>query len=408
MLDIKDIRQRSDYYQQKFLDRFISVSVEDLLAQDKHIRFLKTSLEEKRARLKKESKQMCGFNEDLKALSQNIKDEEKNLEKCSQSFRELMLSIPNIASDDVPVGQDEKANECVRSWGESPSFDFSLQDHVEILQNHSWVSFEQSAFLSGSGFPAFLGQGAQLIRALINFMLDIHTQNGYVEVHPPLLVRPEVMQGTGQLPKMKDDMYVCAQDDLYLIPTAEVPVTNLWARCILKEEDLPSCYVAYTPCFRREAGSYGKDTRGLARLHQFDKVELVHFCYPEDRYRVFDRLIADAESILQALGLHYRVLSLSTGDMSFAAEKCYDLEVWSPVQKKFLEVSSCSSFGQFQARRMQTRFKRSDRQNDFVATLNGSGVALPRLIIALLETYQNSDGTFERPSVLDPYFRFLS
>ncbi|MFQ6676664.1 MAG: serine--tRNA ligase, partial [Fidelibacterota bacterium] len=303
----------------------------------------------------------------------------------------------------VPVGEDEKANVELRKWGEPPEFDFEPLDHLQLGHSLGVFDFDRASKISGSGFPLYTGKGATLERALINFMLDRHRERGYREVSPPFMALRPATEATGQLPKLEDDMYWVGQDDLFLIPTAEVPVTNIHRDEILGVDDLPIRYVAYSPCFRREAGSYGRETRGLLRVHQFNKVELVEFVRPESSYDELERLTADAEEILQRLGLHYRVVLLSTGDLSFAATKCYDLEVWAPGEKRWLEVSSCSNFESFQARRANIRFRGEDGTVHFVHTLNGSGVATARLMVALLESYQTEEGTVMIPEVLQPY-----
>ncbi len=305
----------------------------------------------------------------------------------------------------VPVGKSPRDNVEVRQWGQQPRFDFQPRSHWDLAGDLGIIDFARASKLSGSHFALYRGWGARLERALISFMLDLHTQkHGYTEISPPFIVKRECMVGTGQLPKLEEDMYRCEEDDFFLIPTAEVPLTNMHREEILKGEDLPLYYCAYTPCFRREAGSYGKDTRGLVRIHQFDKVELVKFVRPQDSEEELEKLVRDAEEVLQTLGLHYRVLSLCTADISFAAAKCYDIEVWAPGERRYLEVSSCSSFGDFQARRAQIRYRPpGGAKAEFVHTLNGSGVALPRAVVALLETYQQKDGSVIIPEPLRPY-----
>jgi seryl-tRNA synthetase len=305
----------------------------------------------------------------------------------------------------VPAG-DAKANQVVRTVGSNPSFAFTPKDHLALAVQHGLIDFERAAKMTGSHFPLFTGAGARLERALINWMLDVHTkEHGYTEISPPLLVNRASMFGTGQLPKFEEEMYRLKDDDLFLVPTAEVPLTNLHRDEILDEASLPRRYTAYTACFRREAGSYGKETRGLVRVHQFDKVELVKFTTPEASYDELERLVKDAEVILQRLGLHYRVVCLSTGDLGFAAAKCYDLEAWAPGLNQFLEVSSCSNCEAFQARRANIRYRpASTKKTAHVHTLNGSGVALARTLICLLETHQQADGRIRIPDALRPYF----
>ena len=376
------------------------------LAQANEMRAERNVASDKIARAKK-----LGENSDkainaMRKLSQQIKVLEEKTQLSKNELDQLLLGLPNIPHESVPEGKDEKNNQLVREWGETLDRDFNIIAHLELGKALSLFDFERGAKISGSGFPLYTGKGAKLERALINFMLDFQTeQHGYMEIFPPFLVRPESAVTTGQLPKLADDMYASEKDDLWLIPTAEVPLTNIHQNEILSEDQLPINYTAYSACFRREAGSYGKDTRGFLRVHQFNKVELVKFVKPENSYKELEKLVGQAEAILQSLGLKYRVIELCTGDLSFAAAKCYDLELWAPGEEKWLEVSSCSNFEDFQARRGNIRYRRnSDKQVEFVHTLNGSGVATPRLLVALLETYQNKDGTIAIPEPLQPYF----
>ncbi|MBU1887643.1 MAG: serine--tRNA ligase, partial [Candidatus Omnitrophica bacterium] len=312
--------------------------------------------------------------------------------------------IPNILHESLPKGGPE-ANKEIRKWGERVKFDFNPKSHIELGQELDILDFPRSSKIAGTGFCVFKGLGAQLERALINFMLDLHTrEHGYKEIFPPFLVNRASMTGTGQLPKLEEDMYRLKDDDLFLIPTAEVPVTNLHRDEVLEEEELPICYAAYTACFRREAGSYGKDTKGLMRVHQFDKVELVKFVRPETSYEELEKLLSNAEEVLKRLNLSYRVVMLATGDISFAAAKCYDIETWAPGIEKNLEVSSCSNFTDFQARRANIKYRPGDRKKlEYVHTLNGSGIAMARTIIAIMENYQEKDGSILIPDVLRPY-----
>ena len=376
------------------------------LAQANEMRAERNVASDKIARAKK-----LGENSDkainaMRKLSQQIKVLEEKTQLSKNELDQLLLGLPNIPHESVPEGKDEKNNQLVREWGETLDRDFNIIAHLELGKALSLFDFERGAKISGSGFPLYTGKGAKLERALINFMLDFQTeQHGYKEIFPPFVVRPESAVTTGQLPKLADDMYASEKDDLWLIPTAEVPLTNIHQNEILSEDQLPINYTAYSACFRREAGSYGKDTRGFLRVHQFNKVELVKFVKPENSYKELEKLVGQAEAILQSLGLKYRVIELCTGDLSFAAAKCYDLELWAPGEEKWLEVSSCSNFEDFQARRGNIRYRRnSDKQVEFVHTLNGSGVATPRLLVALLETYQNKDGTIAIPEPLQPYF----
>jgi len=338
----------------------------------------------------------------MRKVSDVIKDLEKGVSILGQTLEEQLELMPNIPHDTVPVGQDETANQVIREWGEPLAADFDLKSHVEIGLELNLFDLERGSKISGSGFPLLTGLGAKLERILINFMLELHVQkHGYTEIFPPFLTRAEAPRTCGQLPKFADDMYYIEKDDLYLIPTAEVPVTNIFSNEIMDEGDLPGNYVAYSACFRREAGSYGKDTHGLLRLHQFNKVEMVKFVEPKTSYDELENITSQAEEVLQQLGLHYRVVALSTSDLSFAAAKCYDLEVWTPGEGKWLEVSSCSNYEDFQARRGNIRYRRTaDKKVDFVHTLNGSGLATPRLMVALLETYQTPDGKVLLPQVL--------
>ena len=376
------------------------------LAQANEMRAERNVASDKIARAKK-----LGENSDkainaMRKLSQQIKVLEEKTQSSKNELDQLLLGLPNIPHESVPEGKDDKNNQLVREWGETLDRDFNIIAHLELGKALSLFDFERGAKISGSGFPLYTGKGAKLERALINFMLDFQTeQHGYMEIFPPFVVRPESAVTTGQLPKLADDMYASEKDDLWLIPTAEVPLTNIHQNEILSEDQLPINYTAYSACFRREAGSYGKDTRGFLRVHQFNKVELVKFVKPENSYKELEKLVGHAEVILQSLGLKYRVIELCTGDLSFAAAKCYDLELWAPGEEKWLEVSSCSNFEDFQARRGNIRYRRnSDKQVEFVHTLNGSGVATPRLLVALLETYQNKDGTIAIPEPLQPYF----
>ena len=323
--------------------------------------------------------------------------------------KNLLLEIPNLPHESVPLGKDPSANKVVREWGTKPKLAGKALDHVALGEKLKILDLERATKLSGSGFICFTGAGAKLERALINFMLDLHTrEHGYTEISPPFLVRRDCMIGTTQLPKFEADMYGLENGELFLVPTAEVPVTNLHREEILAIVDLPKKFVAYTPCFRREAGSAGRETRGILRVHQFDKVELVKITTAEKSYEELESLVADAEKVLQLLGLHYRVIELCTGDVTFGSAKTYDIEVWSPGSRDggtYLEVSSCSNYEDFQARRMNLRYKGgADGKNKFAHTLNGSGLALPRLFAALIETFQQPDGSVRIPEKLQSYF----
>ncbi len=340
----------------------------------------------------------------MRKIGEQIADLTQRATAVDEAQRNLLLETPNLPHESVPIGKDPSANRVARSWGEKPPLT-EPADHVALGARLNLFDLDRAAKLSGSGFICFTGAGAKLERALINFMIDLHTrEHGYLEISPPFLVRRDCMIGTSQLPKFEADMYGLEENQLFLAPTAEVPLTNLHREEILSVADLPKKFVAYTPCFRREAGAAGRETRGIIRVHQFDKVELVKITTPEKSYEELESLAADAERVLQLLGLHYRVIELCTGDLGFGSAKTYDIEVWSPGQDGFLEVSSCSNFEDFQARRMQLRFKDRDGKNRFCHTLNGSGLALPRLFAALIENYQQPDGSVRIPEKLQPYF----
>jgi len=353
------------------------------------------------AEARKSGQETSSAIEAMKAVSARIKGLKAVASACEEAVEELYVRIPNVPHESVPEGGEEN-NEIVRTWGEPRERDFEVEPHWDIGARLGLLDLEAASRMAGSGFTVLMGQGAHLERALINFMIDVHLEQGYREVAIPYLANAAAMTGTGQLPKMADDMYHCEVDDLYLIPTAEVTVTNIHRQSTLAAADLPVKYVAQSPCFRREAGAAGKDTRGLLRVHQFMKVEMVQFVHPDDGYATLEQLTDDAEEILRRLDLPYRVLKLASGDLSFAAAMCYDLEVWAPGVRSWLEVSSCSVFDDFQARRAGIRYKGGD-QGGHVVTLNGSGLALPRTLIAIMENYQTADGTITVPEVLRPY-----
>ncbi len=339
----------------------------------------------------------------VRSLGERIKTLDEQLKAVEQRLETAVLAIPNLPGPGIPIGPDAASNRVVRVVGEAPVFAFEPRTHMALGEALGILDFPRATRMTGAGFPLLLGAAAKLQRALIQFMLDIHvSDHGYTEMLPPFVVNSDSMTGTGQLPKMAEDMYRIPLDDLWLIPTAEVPVTNYFRDDII-EQPLPVCMTAYTPCFRREAGAAGKDTRGMIRVHQFDKVEMVRFVHPEQSYVELEILLGHAEDILQRLGLHYRVLELCSGDISFAAAKCYDIELWAPGQQDWLEVSSCSNFEDFQARRARIRYRDEQGKPQFVHTLNGSGVALPRLMVALMETGQQADGSIVLPPVLAPY-----
>ena len=420
MLDIKIIRENLEGVKNRLKRRGGDFKELDELLQTEEARRLslqeseslknkKKKLSEEVGRLKQKGQDASQLMEQVKAINILIKELDDKTQNWEKEVRKEMLRIPNIPEDSIPDGIDESANKLVRDWGTKPEFSFKPKTHIEIGEQLRLIDLKRAAKISGSRFAVYKGQGAALLRALINFMIDVQTlENGYEELYPPFLVNKESMQGTGQLPKFEEELFATRDDPLYLIPTAEVPVTNFHRDEILEEESLPICYAAYTPCFRREAGSYGKETQGLIRQHQFDKVELVKFTRPEDSATELDSLVKNAESILKKLNLHYRVMELCAGDLGFSAAKTYDLEVWLPSQETYREISSCSSFTDYQARRAHIRCKKSTGgKPEFVHTLNGSGLAAGRLFVALLENYQQKDGTVLVPEALSPYLRGL-
>jgi seryl-tRNA synthetase len=417
MLDIRLIREKADFVRERLSARGgdDAGKIDDLLNVDAERRRVETELQQLQAdrnRLSKEigaKKSRKEPTDDVEKWVRKIGEQITELNERAAKFdadqRNLLLEIPNLPNATVPMGKDAAANKVVREWGKKPDFPGKPLDHVGLGEKLRILDLERATKLSGSGFICFTGAGAKLERALVNFMIDLHTRDhGYTEVSPPFLVRRECMIGTSQLPKFEDDMYKIEGEELFLAPTAEVPVTNLHREEILSAHELPKRFVAYTPCFRREAGSAGRETRGIIRVHQFDKVEMVKVTVGEKSYEELESLVADAEKVLQLLGLHYRVVELCTGDLGFGSAKTYDLEVWSPGQNAYLEVSSCSNFEDYQARRMNLRYRNVDGKNIFVHTLNGSGLALPRLFAALIETYQQPDGSIRIPEQLQSHF----
>ncbi|MBR2713407.1 MAG: serine--tRNA ligase [Kiritimatiellae bacterium] len=355
-------------------------------------------------KIAKEGGDIAAAKEEMRKVGDRIAEIDKELAQVEVDLRETLLMIPNIPAPEIPTGMDSTANVVVRTVGEWADPGFKILDHMTVGEKLGIFDFPRGVKLTGTGFPVILGQGAKLQRALIQYMLDLHCQKqGYTEMLPPFVVNSDSMTGTGQLPKFAEDLYHCQIDDFWLIPTAEVPVTNFYRDDILDGKKLPIKLTAYTPCFRREAGSAGKMTRGMLRVHQFDKVEMVNFVHPDSSFRQLEILVKEAEDVLTGLGLHFRVLQLCSGDMGFSAAKCYDLELWAPGEQQWLEVSSCSCFTDYQARRLNCRFKDADGKTKLVHTLNGSGVALPRLMVALLEQNQNADGSVTIPEVLRPY-----
>ncbi len=417
MLDLKFIREHPDLVREGIRKKGEHVSIDELLVLDGRRRDLiqraealknrRNTVSEEIGKLKKGGQDASAAIADMDSVKSQIKSIDEELQTVEQALNTLLLAIPNVPHPSVPEGKTPADNQEIARWGEPPSIDFKPKSHWELAQKLDIIDFERGVKITGAGFPVYKGAGAKLQRALINFFLDEATARGYREIQPPLMVNAASATGTGQLPDKEDLMYVATKDSFYLVPTAEVPVTNIHRDEILPEEALPVKYCAYTPCFRREAGSYGKDVRGLNRLHQFDKVELVKFVHPGVSYNELEGLRADAESALQKLGLQYRTLLMCTGDMGFTQSKKYDLEVWSAGQQRWLEVSSISNFESFQARRMNIRFRpRGGGKPEIVHTLNGSGLALPRVVAALLECYQTPEGKVVVPKALHRYTGF--
>jgi seryl-tRNA synthetase len=413
MIDVKLLRENPDVVRAALEKRRAAVDLDGILAVEARRRQVLHETEQLRAEQNRASEEIACLKkakEDASAaiaamqeVSRNAKELGEQVKIIETELSDLLLGIPNIPDDSVPLGADEAANRLERTWGETPEFAFQAKDHVELGEALGILDFERAAKLSGARFALYTGAGARLERALINFMLDLHTrEHGYIEVLPPFAVNSPSMQGTGQLPKFAADLFHLEGHDLWLIPTAEVPVTNIYRDEILAADQLPIGCAAYTPCFRSEAGSYGKDTRGLIRQHQFNKVELVKFTTPESSWDELEKLTANAETVLQRLGLPYRVVSLCTGDLGFAAAKTYDIEVWLPGQNAYREISSCSNFTDFQARRANIRFRR-EKKPEYVHTLNGSGLAVGRTFVAILENYQQEDGSVRIPEALRPY-----
>ena len=417
MLDLKWIRENQDLTRQGLAAKNAKFNLDELLELDAERRACLKEVEDLKAKLNAANSEVVSLRKSgkteeanqlitsLKVISQKSKDIDLKVGDVTLKIDSLMYQIPNMPHSDVPVAEGTAGNKIVRTWGEPKTFPFKAKDHLDLANANGWISMERGSKIAGAGFPVYQNFGAKLQRALINFMLTVHTtKHGYQEMWPPSLANRASMTGTGQLPKFEEDMYKLREDELFLIPTAEVPVTNLLRDELLNEDDLPVKFTAYSPCFRREAGSYGKDTRGLSRVHQFDKIELVKFVKPEDGIREHESLTADAEAILQALELPYRVVLLGSGDMSFSAAKCYDLEVWAPGTQKWFEVSSCSLFSDFQARRMNIKFRRKEtKKTEHVYTLNGSGVALARTVLCLIENGQSESGKIEFPKALQPF-----
>lgn len=421
MLDIKFIRENAALVKEGIKNKNEKDTVDQILELDTEKRQFLQEVEELKAKRNKVSQEVgklkkAGENADdiiaeMKQVSDKIKDLDEKVREVSDQLTELLMWVPNLPHESVPVGTSEADNKVNREWtpeGFSFENEFKKLDHLELGKKHKILDFERGAKISGSGFAVYMGKGATLERALINYMLDVHiNDHNYTEVMTPYLVNRDSMVATGQIPKLEDDMYSIEKDGLFAIPTSEVPITNLHRAEILAEDQLPINYVGFSACFRREAGSYGKEYKGFLRVHQFNKVEMVKFVRPETSYEELENLVADAENILKALNIPYRIKTLCTGDLSFGAAKCYDIETWSPAENKWLEASSCSNFEDFQARRASIRYKKNeDKKVSFVHTLNGSGLATSRLMVSLLEINQTEEGRIKVPEVLQKYTRF--
>lgn len=419
MLDLKLIRERMAWVQDRLSLRGQDLPWEtfetldkkrrEILQEAEALKHQRNVVSDRIGRLKQEKQEPREAIEEMRQVSKKIKELDDSLAGIEENFSTILLTFPNIPHETVPVGYSSEDNPVVRTWGNKPNFSFPPRPHWEIGEDLEILDFERATRMTGARFVVYKGPGARLERALINFMLDLHTcVHKYTEILPPFMVNSQSMTGTGQLPKFRDELFKLEGWDYYLIPTAEVPVTNLYQQETLSAQDLPKTFVSYTPCFRSEAGSYGKDTRGLIRQHQFNKVELVKFCLPEESYTELEGLLNNAEEVLKRLNLPYQVVSLCTGDLGFASAKTYDIEVWLPGQNLYREISSCSNFEDFQARRANIRFRREGRsKTDLVHTLNGSGLAVGRTLVAILENYQQPDGSVLIPPALQPYMNGL-
>ncbi len=421
MLDLKYIRENPELVKRGIINKNEKSRIDEILELDRQRREMILATDELKTRRNQASQQVAQLKKsggdasaiitEMKTVSDSIAENDRKLNEIEKQLQDMLMYIPNLPHSSVPVGKTAEENVEVRQWLPE-SFSFKQEekaiDHIELGKKLKILDFERGAKISGSGFPLYTGKGATLERALINFMLDYHLQHhGYKEIFPPFLVNRASMKGTGQLPKMEDDMYFIDKDDLFPIPTAEVPITNIYRDEILNEKELPIKFVGYSACFRREAGSYGKESKGFLRVHQFNKVEMVKFVKPETSYNELEALVKDAEDILQALNVPYRILMLCSGDLSFSAAKCYDIETWSPAENKWLEASSCSNFENFQARRANIRYRREDtKKPEFVHTLNGSGLATSRLMVSILENNQTPEGQIVVPKVLQKYTGF--
>jgi len=419
MLDARLIRENPDVVRESLKRRNAAFDLERLIRLDEQRRDVIKQVEAMKnrrnvtsdeiARARKSGTDAKERIEELRGLGKQIEGLEQELRVVEGQWEQLSLEIPNIPHESVPIGTSEEQNEVVKVWGEKPVFGFEPLAHWDLGEKLGSLDFKRAAKITGSRFTLYKSRGALLERSLINFMLDLHVlQHGYTEVLPPFMVNRESMTATGQLPKFEEELFKLGDPDYFLIPTAEVPVTNIYRDEILKEEELPIKFAAYTPCFRKEAGAHGKDTRGLTRQHQFNKVELVKFSRPDDSYEQLETLLLDAEDVLKKLNIHYRVSALCTGDLGFSSAKTYDIEVWLPGQNTYREISSCSNFGDFQARRGKIRYKTGRGKTEYVHTLNGSGLAIGRTVMAVMENYQQADGTIAIPDVLKPYMYGLN
>lgn len=415
MLDIKRIRANKQEVIEGLNKRFGNYNLDEVISLDEKRRNIISEVEKKKNRqnevsktvpkLKKEGKDVSELFKEMKKLSDEIKESDILVKNLDEKIKLALLSIPNVPNKEIPVGKDDTANVEIRRFLEPTKFDFDIKAHWDLGVDLGILDFERAVKISGSRFSVFKSLGARLERSIMNFMLDVHTKQGYKEVAVPVLINRASMYGTGQLPKFEDDMFYVPSKDMFLAPTAEVPVTNLLSNEILDYEQVPSYYTAYTPCFRQEAGSAGRDTRGLIRNHQFDKVEMVKFANPNNSYEELEKLTLDAEEILKLLKIPYRVVCLSTGDIGFSSAKTYDIEVWMPSYNRYVEISSCSNFEDFQARRANIRFRDIDGKVKFVHTLNGSGLAIGRTFATILENYQQKDGSIKIPEVLQDYMK---
>jgi len=414
MIDLKLLRETPDVVKKALAARGIEADIDGLMKLDAERRdliFKADELKRKRnevseaiSKMKKAKQDAASLIEEMRGVGEQISARDAEIREKDEMIRGQLLALPNIPHSSVPLGTSEEDNPVLRTWGTPPSFDFPALSHADLGEQLGILDFQRAAKISGARFTLSIGVGALLERALISFMLDLHTKkHGYTEVLPPFLVNIESMIGTGQFPKFAGDYFVCKPDDYILVPTAEVPVTNIFRDEILEESSLPIRFAAYTACFRRESGSYGKDTRGMIRVHQFNKVELVKFCRPEESYEEHEKLTRDAEEVLQLLEIPYHVVSLCTADLGEAAAKCYDIEAWIPSQEKYREISSCSNFEDYQARRANIRYRPSGGKPRLVHTLNGSGLAVGRTVVAILENFQQADGTVLIPENLRPY-----